>query len=166
MSYYVGPVLLLLSATFEASVLPMFRIGGLQPNPTLVLLVAWLMVRGDREAFLFIPIAGILLGLVDSAPMGTALLALAPLALLHDVRGSRLSETGFPLTALFTVVMTVVYNLVYLLVFTIDGQAGSWMVAFTHSIIPSTLLNVVILVPIYAILRATKGEPRRASYYA
>ena len=57
-SYYVGLPLLLLVALVEASVLPMFRIGGLQPNLVLVLLVAWLMVRGAGEAFVLIPSAG------------------------------------------------------------------------------------------------------------
>jgi hypothetical protein len=163
-SYYVGIPLLLLTAAAEASVLPMFQIGGLQPNPVLVLLIAWLMVRGPGEAFLFIPIGGIFLGLVDSAPMGTALLALAPMAVLQEIRGSQLSEGGFVLTILFTVAMTIVFNLVYLLVFTFGGQGGSIVGAMTRVILPTAFLNVLVLFPTYVILWATSGDLRRASY--
>jgi hypothetical protein len=163
-SYYIGLPLLLIVAAAEASVLPLFQVGGLQPNPMLVLMVAWLMVRGPGEAFLFIPVAGVFLGLVDSAPMGTALLAMAPMALLHDVRGSQLSEGGFIITILFTMLMTVVFNLVYLLVFMLGGQSGDLADAFTRIIIPTAFLNVLVLFPVYAILWACSGDLRRASY--
>jgi rod shape-determining protein MreD len=163
-SYYIGIPLLLIVAAAEASVVPMFQVGGLQPNPMLVLLIAWLMVRGSGEAFVFIPIGGIFLGLVDSAPMGTALIALAPLAFLQEIRGSQLREGGFLLTILFTVLMTIVFNLVYLLVFTLGGEAGPLVGALTRVIIPTAVLNVLILFPMYIILWATSGDLRRASY--
>jgi hypothetical protein len=164
MSYYVGIPLLLIVAAAEASVLPMFQVGGLQPNPMLVLLLCWLMVRGAGEAFLFIPVGGVFLGLVDSAPMGTALLALAPMAILQEVRGTQLREGGFLITILFTLAMTIVFNLVYLLVFILRGDGGSLAGAMTRVIIPTAFLNVIILFPIYAVLWATSGDRRRASY--
>lgn len=164
MSYYVGVPLLLLIAAAEASVLPMFQVGGLQPNPMLVLLLGWLMVRGASEAFLMIPIGGLFLGLVDAAPMGTALLALAPMAFLQEIRGSQLREGGFLLTILFTVTMTIVFNLVYLLVFTLGGQAGSISDAMLRVIVPTAFLNVILMFPVYAVLWTTSGDLRRASY--
>jgi rod shape-determining protein MreD len=163
-SYYVALPLLLLTALIEASVLPLFRIGGLQPNLMLVLLVAWLMIRGDKEAFVLIPIAGVLLGLVDGAPMGAALLALAPIALLHELRGAHLREGGLTLTIAFTVLMTLVYNLVYLAVFTIDGASGSWLAALMRVAIPACFLNVIALLPIYAVISMASQELRRAAY--
>lgn len=164
MSYYIGIPLLLIIAAAEASVLPMFQVGGLQPNPMLVLLIAWLMVRGAGEAFVLIPAGGLFLGLVDSAPMGTALLALAPVAILQDVRGSHLREGGFIMTILFTVTMTIIFNLVYLLVFILGGQAGSIASALLRIILPTAFLNVLVLFPVYAVLWATSGDLRRASY--
>ncbi len=122
------------------------------------------MIRGSGEAFLFIPIGGVFLGLVDSAPMGTALLGLAPLAFLQEIRGSRLSEGGFVLTILFTVAMTIVFNLVYLTVFALSGEAGSIAGAMMRIIVPTAFLNVILLFPIYAILWMTSGDLRRASY--
>ena len=164
MSYYIGIPLLLIVAAAEASVLPMFQAGGLQPNPMLVLLIAWLMVRGAGEAFLLIPIGGFFLGLVDSAPMGTALLALSPLAILQEIRGSHLREGGFVMTILFTAAMTVVFHFVYLLVFTLGGTGSSIAVAITRVILPTAFLNVIMLFPVYAILWASSGTLRRASY--
>lgn len=164
MSYYVGIPILLLAALLEASVLPYFRIAGLQPNLVMVLLTAWLMVRGAGEAFVLIPIGGIFLGLVDGAPLGAALLALSPLALLQDFKGAHLSEGGLMLTVLFTAIMTVVYNLIYLLVFTVSGESGNWLGAMTHVALPTIVLNVFALLPIYAMLWLSSHQMRRASY--
>jgi hypothetical protein len=96
--------------------------------------------------------------------MGTALLALAPMALLQEARGSQLREGGFLITILFTLAMTVVFNLVYLFVDTLGGDGGNLVGAMTGVIIPTAFLNVLILFPIYALLWATSGDLRRASY--
>ena len=162
MSYYFGPPLLLLVALLEVSVLPMFRIAGLQPNLMLVLLIAWLMVRGANEAFIFAPIGGVLLGLVDGAPMGTALIALAPLAFLQELRGSQLREGGLVMALAFTIVMSFFYNYVFLAVYTLEGHSGAWLTASLRIIVPAALLNVMVLVPIYGLLTATSTERRTA----
>jgi rod shape-determining protein MreD len=163
-SYYVGISLVILAALLEASVLPLFRVEGLQPNLTLVLVIAWLMVRGADEAFVLIPVAGVFLGLVDGALMGTALLALAPIFVLQDFRGAHLSERGAIVAVVFTAIMSLVYNYTYLLVFTLQGEAGSWVEATTRVVLPATFINVAILVPIYFGLVLLNPQPRRALY--
>jgi rod shape-determining protein MreD len=164
MAYYIGPILVFLFALIEASVLPMFRVSGLQPNLVLVLLVAWLMLRGAQEAFVLTAVGGLSLGLVEGSAIGTALLALAPIALLQEVRGAQLREGGIILTTLFVVVMTFTYQLTYFAVFTLGGEAGNLMQAMTRVIIPTAFLNVVVLLPIYAVLSLSSQELRRASY--
>jgi rod shape-determining protein MreD len=164
MSYYVGVALVILSALLEASVLPLFRIHGLQPNLTMVLLMTWLIVRGAEEAFVLIPIGGIFIGLVDGSLLGTALLAMAPVALLQEVRGAQLNEKGFAMMIGFTVIMSLVYNYVYLLVFTLQGQSGSWVEATTRVILPTTLINVAIVLPLYFVFLLVNPQPRRSLY--
>ena len=164
MSYYIGLPLILLAALLEASVLPLFRVGGLQPNLVLILLVGWLMVRGAGEAFVLIPFGGIVLGLVDSAPMGTALLAMAPVALLHEARGAHLREGGIVLTIVFMVLMTLAYNVVYLTVFAIGGAAGNPIEAFASVAIPACFLNVVVLLPVYFVMTMASPDLRRVAY--
>jgi rod shape-determining protein MreD len=163
-SYYIGVPLVILFGLLEASVLPMFRIAGLQPNLLLVLFVAWLMVRGPSEAFVLIPLGGFILGLVDGAPLGTALLALAPLAIVQEIRGARLSESGLVLSAVFLVAMTFLYHLIFLLVFTVQGESGSWLFALARVIVPTAFLNVLVLIPTYWVLNLSSRELRRAGY--
>ncbi len=164
MSYYIGITLVIFSALLEASVLPLFRVGGLQPDLTLVLLMAWLIIRGAEEAYVLIPIGGIFIGLVDAAPMGTALLAMAPVALLQEVRGAQLNEKGIVMAVVFTAIMSLVYNYTYLLMFTLQGQAGPWAEATTRVILPTTFINVAVLLPLYFGFALLNPQPRRSLY--
>ena len=164
MSYYVGITLVFFVALMEASVLPMFRVLDLQPNLTLVLLVAWLIIRGAEEALVLIAVGGVVLGLVDGAPMGTALVALAPMALLQELRGSHLHGGGLIMAIAFVLLMTLTYNFTFMLVSTLQGQSGDWLVAATRVIIPTAFINAVVLVPLYAAFSFVNPEPRRSIY--
>lgn len=164
MSYYVSLPIVFLLALAEASVLPMFRVSGLQPNLLLVVLVAWLMLRGPNEAFVLIPVAGILLGLVDGAPLGTALVGLAPAALLHEARGAQLREGGLTLTIVFVILMTFAFHLAYMLVFTVGGQGGSWPEALSRIVLPTAFLNVLVLLPVYFLVLQASQDMRRVAY--
>jgi rod shape-determining protein MreD len=164
MSYYVGITLVIFSALLEASVMPLFRVDGLQPNLTLVLLMAWLIIRGAEEAYVLIPIGGVFIGLVDGALMGTALLAMAPVALLQEVRGAQLNEKGIAMAVAFVLIMSLVYNYTYLVVSTLQGESGPWIDATTQVILPTTLMNLAILLPLYAGFALLNPQPRRSLY--
>ena len=169
MSYYVGIVLVIFCALLEASVLPLFRIQGLQPNLTLILLMAWLIIRGAEEAYVLIPVGGIFLGLVDGAPIGTALLALAPVAFLQEVRGTQLNEKGPLMAIVFTAIMSLIYNYTYLLMFLAHLAlglllAGSWSEATTRVILPTMFINVAVLLPLYFGFALLNPERRRSLY--
>ena len=96
--------------------------------------------------------------------MGTALLALAPLAIFHELRGSRVLEGEFGLTVVFIVLATGSYHLVYLAVFTAQGDAGSWLAALSQVVLPTAFLNVLLLLPIYALIWSASGALRRPAY--
>ena len=164
MSYYFGIPLLLIAALCEVAVAPMFRVSGLQPNLVLVILTAWLIARGQNEVYWLIPVGGFLLGLVDGAPLGTAIIALAPLALLQDIRGSQLGEGGLALAVIFVAIMTILYHITYLLMFTLEGQAASWVQATARVIVPTALINAVVLVPVYWFLSLFSHDLRRPTY--
>ena len=164
MSYYIALPLILFLALVEAAVLPLFRIAGLQPNLVLVLLTVWLIVRGQNEAFMLIPVGGFCLGLVDGAPLGTALVALAPLALLQELRGSQLGEGGFVQAICFVLVMTVAFHVVYLLVFTLGHHPQGWLTAMTQVVLPTALLNAIVLIPTYWVVSIASQDLRRPAY--
>lgn len=164
MSYYIGIPLVFIVALAEVAFLPYFRVGGLQPNLLLVLLVSWLMVRGQEESMYLIPIGAVVLSLVDGAVLGVALLALAPIAVLHDLRGARLGEGQLLVTVAFTVVATLVFQGVYLLAFAAGGHSGDVLAALLRVVLPVSLLNVAVMLPVYWLTWLFSGDVRRAMF--
>ena len=164
LSYYIGLPVLFVAAVAETSVLPFFRVFGLQPNLVLVILAAWIMVRGPEELLYLVPIGAIFLDLGGGAPFGTSLIALAPIVVLYELRGTRLTEGQLIITVVFTVFATVLYHLVYLGVFAIEGQGSGLAVGAFRIILLSALLNLVILLPIYGLIWSASGDRRRAAF--
>jgi len=163
-SYYVGVPLMALLALAEVAFLPYFRVFGLQPDLLLVVLVAWLTVRGQEEVLYLAPIGALVLGFANGASPGLAFLALAPLVALHDLRGRHLGEGRLPIAIIFTIVATVIYQLVYLGAYALHGQAGDIVGAVARVIIPVALLNVLALLPIYWLTSVLSPDVRRAMF--
>jgi cell shape-determining protein MreD len=148
----------------EVAFLPFFTVFGLQPNLTLVLLVCWITVRGLEESLYLIPVAGLTLGLVDGASLGVALIALAPIAVLYELRGATFGEGPLLITIAFTVVATVAYQSVYLLAFAAGGHSGDILAAVLRVIVPVSLLNVAVLLPTYWVTWALSPDVRRGMF--
>jgi hypothetical protein len=163
-SYYIGIPLMLLLALAEVALLPYFRILGLQPNLTLVVIVAWLTVRGQDEALFLIPLAALFLGLVQGISMGVAFLALAPIPVLHELRGAHLGEGQLAIAVAFTMVATIVYQSIYLIAFAANGQAGDILGAVLRVIVPVSLLNVAVLLPVYLLTQMFSPGLRRGMF--
>jgi hypothetical protein len=89
---------------------------------------------------------------------------MAPVALLQEVRGAQLNERGFVMAIAFTAIMSLVYNYTYLLVFTLQGEAGPWGEATARVILPTTLINLAVLLPVYAAFAFLNPQPRRSLY--
>jgi hypothetical protein len=64
----------------------------------------------------------------------------------------------------FTLIMSLVYQYAYLLVFTLQGEAGSWAQATTRVILPTTLINLAILLPLYGAFAFLNPQQRRSLY--
>jgi rod shape-determining protein MreD len=164
MSYYLAIPLVLLIAMLEVSVLPYFQIMGLQPNLMLVFVLCWLMIRGMPEALFIIPFGGVVLGLMDAAPMGTALIAMAPIALLHELRGSHLNEGQFGLTIFFMIIASFAYDGVHLGVYALLGQAGWSVLEIVSVSVLGTLLNLAVLFPVYGLVWLGSADLRRPAF--
>ena len=164
MSYYIGVPLMVLLALAEVAFLPYFRVFGLQPDLLLVVLVAWLTVRGQEEVLYLAPIGALVFGFANGASPGLAFLALAPIVALHELRGRHLGEVRLPIAIAFTVVATIIYQLVYLAAYAVHGQAGDILGAVARIIVPVALLNVLALLPVYWLTNVLSPDVRRGMF--
>lgn len=161
MSLTIGLFLVITAVLGQSSVMPSFSIFDAHPNLVIVLLVAWMAVRGRREALLLIPVAGFVQGLLDSQPLGVAMLGLAPLILMTEVRELRLVDSDLLPAVVITALGTLAYELTVLLTLVVTGDRPDWAASFLDVLVPAAIANVLLLLPVYGLLRFATTEPQR-----
>ena len=164
MSYAIGLLAILIAVVAQLSIMPAFSIFGVQPNLIIVLLVAWMATRGRREALVLIPIAGFTQGLLDSQPLGLAMLALAPMTLMTNVRDLRLVESDLLPAVVLTVLATLVYETVIMVMLVVTGQHPYWLASALDVLVPAAIANALLLLPVYGLIRLASVDlrPHRA----
>lgn len=153
MSLALGFVLVVAAAVAQMSILPAFSIFGVQPNVLIVVLVAWMSVRGRQEALFLIPAAGFVLGLLDSQPVGLAMLALAPLIPLTEVRELRLVESQLVPALALVAVASLAYETTILISLAVRGEHLDWLASVLDVLVPAAVANALLLLPVYGLLR-------------
>jgi len=160
-SLAVGLLAVLFAVLAQTSVMPGFSIFGVQPNLVIVLLVAWMTVRGRREVLFLIPAAGFAQGLLDSQPLGLAMLALAPLILMTDVRELRLVESDLLPAVGLVALATLVFEGTVLLTLAVTGNHPDWLASVLDVLVPAAIANVLLLLPVYGLIRVASVDLRR-----
>ena len=161
MSYAIGLIAVLAAVISQIAIMPAFSIFGVQPNLIIVLLVGWMSARGRQEALVLIPIAGFTQGLLDSQPLGLAMLALAPLTLMTDIRELRLLDSDLLPAMALTVAATMVYECVIMVTLALTGESVTWLVGVTNVLVPAAIANALLLIPVYGLIRFSSLDLRQ-----
>ena len=161
MKYAIGVFAVLVAAISQVAIMPAFSIFGVQPNLVIVLLVAWLAAREHLEALVLIPVAGFALGLLDSQPLGLAMLALAPLILLTDLKDLRLLDSDLLPAIALIMVAVVVYEGTIMVTLVLRGESVTWLANVTNVLVPAAIANALLLIPVYWLIRISSLDLRQ-----
>ena len=82
-------------AVMSVAVMPHIKILGVTPDLVLALACCWAVVRSEEDALIGVPIIAVVSDLVSSDPVGTSLLAMAPIVLLAALARQRPIESAF-----------------------------------------------------------------------
>jgi len=161
----LGLLATLVAVLLQVSVMPAISVFGVHPNLVIVLLVAWMSVRGRRETLLLIPAAGLLQGLLDSQPLGLAMLALAPLIIMTEVHELHLTESDLAPALALVALATLVYETTILLSLAVTGDRIDWVASVRDVLVPAAIANALLLLPVYGLMRLASFDfSRRPAY--
>ncbi|MBI5284128.1 MAG: hypothetical protein HY874_03455 [Chloroflexi bacterium] len=161
MRYWLGAAFAFLLALFQAASIDQFKVLGVAPNLMLVLLVAWLVVRGLDDVLPMVAVAGITLGLVGLQTPGLVLLALLPIAGLGFVRELHVIHSDLLLVLVLVAAATLAYEAILLLSVMATGGVLDISTAVTRALVPAAIVNVAIAPPVYVVMRLARPEDRR-----
>lgn len=119
----------------------------------LLTVVSWALLRGGREGAVWGFAGGVMLDLLSGAPFGVITLSLLLVGYLSGLGEINVFRANFLLPAFVVLVATLLYNAVILLLLQLLGQSVLWESALLHVILPTVLLNVLILPLFYLPLR-------------
>lgn len=160
MKYIVAFILAFALALVYAAALPYWHILGVTPDLVLVFVACWAMLRGQAEAMVVVPLVGFLRDLMTSDPLGTSVLALAPIVLLASLREVTIVETDFVPTLLVVVLGSLAYGIIASAVLVAIGQTVPWTDALVRAILPVAIVNALFTPIVYLPVRWLRPAQR------
>ncbi len=161
MRYVIGAGIAFALALFQTASIDQFRILGVAPNLMLVLLAAWLVVRGLEDALPMMAVAGITLGFVGLQTPGLVLLALLPLAAFGVIRELHIVHSEAVLMLLIVLGASLAYELILLASVIASGGTLDVEAGMRNAVVPATLVNLALALPVYAIVRLARPPRSR-----
>lgn len=153
MTLYIVVPLLVVVAILQTTVVPQLTVWGASANLPLLVVVSWSLLRGSREGMIWGFIAGLIVDLLSGAPFGAASLPMIAVGFLAGLGQATVfrAHIALPLVVMFAA--TVVYDLLFLLVVRLSGYPVDWLDSLLRLILPSGLLNAVVMPIVFVLLR-------------
>ncbi len=153
LSLYLCVPLLVGVAAVQASLLPHLTIVGVRPDLMLLVIVSWSLLRGTGEGLLWGFVGGLCLDFLSGAPFGVSTLALLIVSFLTSLGEVRIYGTHviLPLSTIF--LATIAYDFTFLLLLQMLGRPLPWVASAVSIVLPSTVLNTFLMLPVYWAMR-------------
>jgi rod shape-determining protein MreD len=148
-SLIIAVPLLAFVAILQSTVVARFRLlnGGF--DLMLVVVLAWNLVQRENDGPVWAFIGGLLADALSGGPLGAAAFGLVSMSLIIAFTEGRFYQTNWIVAVLASLVGTIFYHLLYLAVLAITGHRVGWADALTLATLPSTLMNLLLMLPTY-----------------
>lgn len=152
---------ILLLALLQVSLMPRLPWLGVRPDLVFLVALAWGMVRGSAEGAIVAFGGGLMLDILSSFPLGGQALALLLTVVALSWLGAPFYRGNplFPAAGAF--LGTWAYHLLLLLLAQLFGQAASWGGTLRYVVLPLSLVETVLMLPVYWLLDRLDRRMRR-----
>lgn len=150
---FIAFPLLGIVAIIQSAILSRITLLNGYADLMLVVLAAWGLQVGVESPWHWAVLGGLLVGFISKAPWPTILAGYVLLTLLTQVLQRRVWQA--PLLAMFTITFigTLVINLLVLVTLQILGNPIAFSEALGLVILPSMLLNLLLAIPVFFLMR-------------
>jgi rod shape-determining protein MreD len=157
--YVIAFLIAWLLAVANVSAFSYIKVLGVTPEFLLIFAACWAVVRGETEALAVVPMAGLLRDLTTSDPLGTSLLAFAPIVLFAAAARQQVIDSDFPPAIAVVAGSALTFGIIQSVVLAATGQHMEVWQVFTRVIVPGVLVNALFTPIIYLPIRWSR--PRR-----
>ena len=165
MRYLLGALIAAALALVQVSSAQQFYLLGVSPSLVLVFLVCWLVVRGLDDVLPMVAVTGLLIGMIDLQTPGLVMLALvAAIAAAGFVRELHVVHSETLLVIALVLMSSVIYEGVLFLSVLATGGPFAPVDGLVDTILPAALVNLVITLPVYLLMRLARPASQRNAY--
>jgi len=161
-SYLVGLPLVALAAVLQATVLANLRPLGSNLDLVLLLTLSWTL-SGEWQAGAFWGVmGGLCLDTLSGGPFGASALGLVFVAYLTSLTEGRFWRSHVLLPLACALAGTVIFHLLSLAALAVTGHSVDWAGSLFRLTLPAVLLNTLLMLPVYHLLRGLHSLVRPA----
>ena len=147
-------------ALLQTSAVPAFDLLGVGANLLLVVMCCWVVVHGTRDGMVLAPLAGVWMGLLSIEGIAVSVAAYLPVVALASLHRPLGIGPGLTWAAPLVVAATILHFFVIAVSFAVEGSSINWLEAITEILLPSVLVNFVVALPVYWLIRLPAGRPQ------
>ena len=166
MKYVIAFVIAWLLAVANVSAFSYIKVLGVTPEFLLIFAACWAVVRGETEALIVVPMAGLMRDLLSSDPLGTSLLAFVPIVFFAAAARQQVIDSDFPPAIAVVAGSSLAFGIIQSTVLAATGQHIEVWQVFSRVIVPGVLVNALFTPIIYLPIRWSSprlhGPPRLA----
>lgn len=141
-----------LVALAQVSLIPALGIAPVPPDPMLVIVVAWGVLRGARGAIIWALIGGLWLDLLSSGPFGGYTLGLLAAAAIAGFGSGTIYRSHWILALAMVALATVAQDLVYVALLWLGQRPVSLTDTLTRLVLPEILYNMLLMLLVFPVL--------------
>lgn len=154
MGYYLAIPLLVIVTALQSSLVPQFRLFSGQPDFVLLIVIGWAVRARLEEAVFWAFAGGIMQDLLSIAPLGTSSMVLISMVFMIDLVRKQVYQVNLLLVIGFVLAATILQQLTVTLILALTGR-GSYALfdVLSYVLLPQIFYNLVLLLPVYLIVR-------------
>jgi rod shape-determining protein MreD len=142
-----------LLAVANVSAFSYIKVLGVTPDFVLIFAACWAVIRGEPEALIVVPFAGMMRDLLSSDPLGTSILAFAPIVLFASIARIQVIDSDFPPTVAVVAAGSLTFGIIQTLVLGATGQHIDVWQVFLRVIVPGVIVNALFTPIVYLPVR-------------
>ena len=152
MAHLIGIPLLIILAILQTTVFADIHFFDGRPDIVLVAIIGWGLAGGDRQAMLWGLIGGLLLDSFSGLPLGSSAISLILIAFFVSLYAGRVWEANLLMPLGIALAASLVYHFLALAWLWILGRELDLPFSLTRVILPSTILNMILMHPVYQLM--------------
>lgn len=161
MKYAFAFVVAWFLAVLNVSAMPFIEVLGVTPDLVLIFAVCWAVVRSEDEAIFVVPMAAIMRDLMSSDPVGTSLIAYAPILFIALLAKMQVLDSDFLPVLVAVAASSFCFEILHAFILMMTGQSVGIGYLLFNVAIPAMVVNSLFAPILYMPMRWT--HPHQAS---